>query len=95
MLRSPRYNLSTGIARAVLALGSQRALAERLLSLSPTRDRLSHQAVQQWLIQGYVPVDRAAEVAAVTGVPVRDLVDPRIWAALSPPAGDQLDLPLD
>lgn len=77
-MRQPTYDPTTGIARAVGSLGSQRGLAESLGSTSPTREAVSQQAIHQWLRQGYAPLDRAEEIAALTGVPVLDLVDPRL-----------------
>ncbi len=64
----------TGIARAVEAAGGQSALA-RLLDVS-------QQAVQQWLLQGYVPTGRVADMSRLTGVAAVDLLDPRIIEVL-------------
>lgn len=68
----------TGIEKAIAALavrdsqrnGGQVALAEAL--------GISQEAVRQWKAQGYVPWERAAKVARLTGVAAGELVDPRI-----------------
>lgn len=65
----------TGIAKAVAKFKSQEALADEI--------GVKKQAVQQWVAKGYVPLDRIAEVSALTGVPKEELVDPRYKAVLS------------
>ena len=65
----------TGIARAVDIAGGQSALA-RLLDVS-------QQAVQQWLLAGYAPTGRVADLSRLTGVAAVDLLDPRITEVLA------------
>lgn len=60
----------TGIAQAVEAKGGQTELAEAL--------GVTKQAVQSWVVHGYVPVGRARQVALASGVDHRLLVDPVI-----------------
>jgi hypothetical protein len=63
----------TGIAQAVDAMGGENpqvSLAEKL--------GVTKQAVHIWLTQGFVPVGRARQVAKVSGVDHRLLVDPVI-----------------
>lgn len=73
----------TGIDRAVFAAGSQAALATLLKSRSEGKDSISQQAVSQFVKQGYVPLERAKEVSAATGVPVADLVSPKVRELLN------------
>jgi len=61
-----RITNSSGIGRAIEKAGGQSALA-RALGIKP-------QAVQQWYGQGFAPLDRAARVSELTGVPVTDLL---------------------
>ena len=75
---------NSGIQRAIAAAGGARHLASRMSS-SPHRvaDSITKQAVYGWLYQGYVPLERAAEINEITGVPIADLVNPRIIEVLS------------
>jgi len=59
-----------GVQRAVDIMGSHAKLGDPL--------GISRQAVAQWALQGYVPWERVAEVHTLTGVPKRDLIDPRL-----------------
>ena len=40
------------------------------------------QTVGEWVARGYAPWQRAVEIEALTGVPRRDLVDPRLLDSL-------------
>lgn len=60
----------TGIEKAVEAAGSQPKLAALI--------GVSKQAVQQWVAQGYVPVDRVVAIEAETGVARSELVEPKL-----------------
>ncbi len=62
--------LKTGIADAVQQVGTQEALAEQL--------GVSQQAVSIWLRRGWVPLRRAQEIEALTGVGRARLINPRI-----------------
>jgi transcriptional regulator with XRE-family HTH domain len=59
-----------GIDRAIIAAGSQEALADQL--------GVSKQAVQKWAARGYVPFNRAIEIEALYNIPGRDLIDQRL-----------------
>ena len=60
----------TGIFAAVTAAGTQDKLAELL--------GVTQQAVSTWLSQGWVPLRRAKEIEAQTGVHRLRLVNPRV-----------------
>lgn len=66
-----------GIAEAVALAGNQTRLAERL--------GVTQQAISGWLRRGWVPLRRAQEIEAVTGVARARLINPRI--------ADYVDLP--
>ena len=66
---------TTGIQEAVDKLGSQEALAGLL--------GVTKQAVQKFVKKGYVPLRRAVEIEAQTGVDRKRLVDPRVVDLLS------------
>ena len=59
-----------GIALAAFKAGNHRMLADKL--------GVTRQAVSLWIKQGWAPYHRSVEIEAVTGVPRRDLVNPRI-----------------
>lgn len=60
----------TGIARAISAATSQKALGEAL--------GVTQQVVSSWLAQGFVPAGRAAEIEHQFGVPRGELISPKI-----------------
>lgn len=68
---------TTGITDAVINAGSQAKLAKEL--------GVSHQAIQQWLKQGYVPVGRVTQIEALYGVPRERLLNPKYLETLSKP----------
>lgn len=68
----------TGIERAVAAAGSQTMLAQLLKSRFPNKPHPSQQAVSNYVRAGCVPLERANEIAELTGVNVVDLVSPTI-----------------
>ena len=68
----------TGIERAVAKAGSQSMLAQLLKSRFPDKQHPSQQAVSNYVRAGCVPLERATEIAELTGVPVLDLVSPTI-----------------
>ena len=68
----------TGIERAVTFAGSQAALADLLQSRFPNKKAISQQAISQFVRQGYTPAARAREIAAITGVPVAELLSPAL-----------------
>ena len=70
----------TGIARACAVIGSQRALAQEL--------GITEMAVSHWVKAGFVPPDRAAVIEALSGVPRRELLDPKLVDAVD---GDPLN----
>lgn len=63
----------SGVQRAVKAAGSQQLLAEAL--------GLKQQTISTWVVRGYVPLDHVTAVSAVSGVPKRELVSPKVLAA--------------
>lgn len=73
----------TGIERAILAAGTQAALAVQLSSRFPEVPHPSQQALSLWRRQGYVPKDRAREIAAITGVPFQTLLSPALRELLN------------
>lgn len=73
----------TGIERAIIATGTQAALAAQLSSRFPGTPHPSQQAVSQWVRQGFVPKDRAKEIETITGVPFRELLAPALRELLS------------
>lgn len=68
----------TGIERAVAHAGSQSMLAQLLKSRFPGKRHPSQQAISNFVRAGCVPLERATEIAELTGVPVLDLVSPTI-----------------
>lgn len=62
-----------GVDLAVERAGSQGKLAASL--------GISQQAVGKSVSRGYFSITRAYQVGQVTGVPVRDLIDPRVVRA--------------
>lgn len=72
-------SLLKGIAEAVAVAGNQTKLAEKL--------GVKQQAVSQWLRRGWVPLRRAQEIEAVTGVPRVRLINPRIADLVDLPEG--------
>lgn len=64
----------TGIDRAIAITGSGTQLASKL--------GVSHQVVYRWHAKGFVPRDRAQQISELTGVPVRDLLDPKLVSLL-------------
>lgn len=65
-----------GIERAIAALGNQTVLATRL--------GVTQQAISSWRRRGWVPTMRADEIAQISGVPARDLLNPRLAQMLAP-----------
>ena len=58
------------VGQACAAIGTQRELSLRL--------GVTEQAVCNWVKQGWVPLRRAQEIEALTGVPRQGLINPRI-----------------
>lgn len=63
---------AAGIRLAVRLARGQGELARRI--------GVSQQAVSSWEKQGWAPLKRCDEIAQLTGVPARDLMDPRVRA---------------
>lgn len=61
---------TSGVERAIKAKGGQEPLGEAC--------GVTQQAVSLWLHQGYVPWERVHKVSEVTGIPRRELCDPRL-----------------
>lgn len=60
----------SGVERAVAAVGGQRQLGELC--------GVGQQAVSKWLARGYVPTIRVVEIEAQTGIPRKELINPRL-----------------
>jgi DNA-binding transcriptional regulator YdaS (Cro superfamily) len=67
----------TGIDKAVRSAGGAASLAAKL--------GVSHQAVYQWIQNGWVPSERALELERIYHIPRAELLSPKL-AALMPPA---------
>lgn len=67
----------SGILEAVVMAGSMSKLAAAI--------GVSHQAVQGWVSQGFVPMARITEIEALYGVPRADLMNPKYTAILAEP----------
>lgn len=65
-----------GILDAVISAGSQTNLA---LALG-----VSQQAVQQWVAQGFAPIQRIAEIETLYGIERARLIDPNYLEPLTP-----------
>lgn len=63
------------IKALIIKAGSQKAIGTQL--------GISQAAVSKWLVRGYVPLDRAAELEALYGVKREHLINPRVTQALS------------
>lgn len=72
-----RASSYSGILAAAVEAGSLSELA-RQVGVSP-------QAVQQWAGQGFVPLNRIAEIETIYGIPRKELMNPKYTAALAEP----------
>lgn len=66
-----------GVLEALVIAGSMADMAKKL--------GVSHQAVQQWVDRGYVPLVRIPEIESVYGIPRADLMNPKYAAILAEP----------
>jgi DNA-binding transcriptional regulator YdaS (Cro superfamily) len=73
LYNAPCYN---GVLAAAVEAGSLSELS-RQVGVSP-------QAVQQWAAQGYVPLNRIAEIESLYGIPRAELMNPKYARALEP-----------
>ncbi|USX25804.1 helix-turn-helix domain-containing protein [Oxalobacteraceae bacterium OTU3CINTB1] len=69
-----KNQLSTGIAAAVAAAGSQIILGQQL--------GVSQQAINKWCKQGWVPLMRAGQIEALYNISRTRLANPKIVALL-------------
>lgn len=65
----------TGIREAVALAGSQKNLAEEL--------GVTKQAVQEWVVKGYVPHARIEEIERLYGIEPKRLCDPKFLELLN------------
>jgi hypothetical protein len=73
----------TGIVDAIVAADGVTRLAKQI--------GVTHQAVQQWLKAGYVPLARVTEIEALYGIARERLINPKYTRALSAPRFDNSD----
>ena len=71
----------TGIQKAADAVGGQTKLAHAL--------GLSRQAVQAMVVRGQAPPRRIVEIEAITGVPRKELIDPRLAGLFEKPRAER------
>lgn len=69
-MNEPTTPEKKGMSLAVEKAGGQAVLAGRL--------GVSQQAISLWVRRGFAPLKRTDEIAQVTGVPARELMDPRV-----------------
>lgn len=62
---------ATGLARAATSNGWTVAKLAKVMGVS-------RQVCYAWLQRGFVPAGRAAEIERITGVPARELIDPKL-----------------
>lgn len=55
------------LTQAITAMGGPAAFAAQL--------GITRQAAYKWMSDGYAPPQRAVEIARITGLPARDMVD--------------------
>lgn len=73
----PEYGFRNGIDEAVYrSEKSQTRLAELLGCTS--------QSVNQWVRQGWVPLDRAIQIEELYGIPRQRLIEPELFAKVCP-----------
>lgn len=75
MSLSPEEIMRTGLFLAVNKAGAVSSLAKRM--------GVSRQFLYQSLQKGHVPLDRAKQIEALTGIPARELIDPKLRAVVS------------
>lgn len=69
---------TNGVQRAIAAVGGQVKVGEKL--------GVTQQAVSSWVRRGFVPLMRADELAQISGVPARELMNPRVVRMVEPKA---------
>jgi len=74
----------TGIDKAVRSAGGAASLAAKL--------GVSHQAVYQWIQNGWVPLERAMQLEKLYDIPRAELLSPRLAALVEPAPHPAQDL---
>jgi uncharacterized metal-binding protein len=67
----PEYGFRSGIDEAVYRAGNRQTRLAKLLGCTS-------QCVNQWVAQGWVPLDRAIQIEELLGIPRRRLIDPEL-----------------
>lgn len=70
------------VAPVTLGKGKRRRTVTKQAALAH-RMKVSQQAVSSWVRRGWVPTKRADEIEQLTGVPARELLDPRVVKMLA------------
>jgi DNA-binding transcriptional regulator YdaS (Cro superfamily) len=76
VLEQRREDSRAALRRVVEIAGSQQAVAHEL--------GVTQQAINKWLVRGYVPLRRAMELEMSFGVSRASLADPRVVDLLTP-----------
>ncbi len=74
----------TGIHKAVHTAGGAASLAHKL--------GVSHQAVYQWIQNGWVPLERAMQLEKLYDIPRTELLSPKLAALVEPAPHPAQDL---
>jgi len=70
VLEQRRDNCRDALRQVVELAGSQQAVAHQL--------GVTQQAINKWMVRGWVPLKRALELETAYGVPRATLADPRV-----------------
>ena len=76
VLEQRREDSRAALRRVVEIAGSQQAVAHEL--------GVTQQAINKWMVRGYVPLRRAQELEMAFGVSRASLADPRVVDLLTP-----------
>lgn len=82
-----------GMARAVRAMPPVEVVRDGKPAVLSRQAALAHrlgvtqQAISAWELRGWAPTKRCDEISQLTGVPARELMDPRVRAMVEKIAG--------